>query len=102
MKKIAVEDSLLSLHTPEDFGIFNAISATDLILEMTKELDKLSPKRIKEDGHAHIFIEVSYESISSEVLKSVKSKYKECGWKNIRFTKATDTTVPMTSIYLFC
>ena len=101
MKEIVIDHSRIKMHTPEDFGIIKEISAVALITEISKELDKLSQKEVKEDGRAHIFINVPYECIVAEASQAAYAAYIECGWKDIRFDKAYDSIHPMTSVYLF-
>jgi len=101
MKEIIVDQSRIMMHTPEDFGIIKEIVAMALITEISRALDKETPKNIKEYGHAHIFISVSYDSITDDVAEIVREAYVKCGWKDIKFARATDTVNPVTSIHLF-
>lgn len=101
MKELIIENTRISMHTPEDFGIVKEIGAAALISEISKELDKLSQKEVKSCGPVHIFINAPFESIVAEASEAASAAYIECGWKSIHFNKATDTIHPMTSVYLF-
>ena len=92
----------MNVSTPERFTKASHNPAEQLqqiIDRIEAELNREDASVIVDDGFAHIFIDIDYDSMSDTIKEAVKESYKSAGWKNVLIAKCTDS-IHSTSIHL--